>query len=120
MASLWQQYRTDTGAIFPFVPLGIVQLNEGEIVSNFSPLSALPPDDLNGIVELETACNVPDMTYRQIILYASDGGQFRINYYLPFSDTLFARLSGIIALQAFELIGERIRYSRLKRIINRG
>lgn len=120
MILVWRDYRSDTGAIYPFLPLAMGQRNANEIASTFDPKSTLSESDRENILVVDRGCSVPLLQPRQIILYASDGGQFYLDYYRSFTNTLFDNLSRNTEIQAFEFIGERIKHSRLIRMLDRG
>lgn len=118
MTFAWLNYQTDTGFNYPFVPLNVFQISD--ISSEDSPLLLLPIDDVKNATQIDSFCNVPGLTYRKIKLFLSDESVYEINYYKPFSENLFDWLSSSIKVRAFELTGETIKYSRLRKMLDRG
>lgn len=118
MVLTWSNYLTDTGYNYPFIPVNIRQIST--INRDNSPLLVLPNNDILVSTELDTSCDVPQLTYRKIKFFFSDESIYEINYYRPFTRELFNWLSNSISVRAFEFIGEQIKYSRLIKMLNRG
>ena len=78
----------------------------------------LPNLDLLELVEVKYPCSVQALTPRMIKIFASDEAQFLISYWQPFNQALFDHLTASIQVRAFEFIGERIKYSRLQRMLD--
>ena len=115
MVQVWGSYLTDLGRAYPMYALSARQVND--ISSDIDPLNLLPPAILNGLMSVKHPCPVGGLTARILILWTSDGGQFRINYPLPFSQDLFDYLNLNLDVAAFELVGEKIKYGRLRRML---
>lgn len=115
MIQVWRNYFTDLSRAYPMYALSIEQINNTSTPTN--PIDLLPPAILTNLMEVKYPCAVRELTPRQLVLFASDGGQFRLNYPLPFSQTLSDYLTANTAVQAFEFVGERIRYGRLRRML---
>lgn len=113
---VWRSYITDMGRAYPMFALSILQ--ENEVSTNIEPLDLLPSDDKNQIIEVKHSCLVKGLTPRKIRIYAVDGARFLINYYRPFNQNLQDFLIANLSISAYELIGERIKYGRLKRMLD--
>lgn len=118
MVLVWRDYRTDIGNTYPFLPLSVRQLNQ--VSTDIEPLNLLTVADAQNIIEIDKACSVPGLSSRQIIIFASDDAIFAIDYYRPFNQTLYNQLSSSLQVRAFEFVGEKIKYSRLRRMITGG
>lgn len=112
---VWTSYQTDTGRIYPFLPVSIAQI--GESRTDINLLTLLP---INNYREIKTGCSVPGLIPRSIKLYLSDDSSYQLNYPEPFSQALFNSLTTAINVRSFELIGEQIKYSRLIKMLNNG
>lgn len=117
MVLAWSNYITDTNYNYPFVPVNIRQISD--LNRDDSPVLVLLPDDINNSIDIDITCDVPQLTYRRIRFFFSDESIYEINYYRPFSRALFDYLSSSISVRAFEFIGEQIKYSRLRKMLNR-
>lgn len=115
MVLCWRSYQTDLDRAYPMFALSIRQINE--VVSEFNPLSNLPNSISQLLIEVNNPCAVGGLTPRQLALFASDGGQFLLSYPQPFNQALFDYLTANIQVVAFEFIGERLRYGRLRRLL---
>ena len=127
---VWQNYRTDLGRAYPMFVLSArfrnslpelsanssFQLNDSN--SNINPLDLLPESIVVQLIEVEHPCAVEGLTPRYLILWASDGGQFQLNYPQPFSQNLYEFLTLNTNVAAFEFVGERLKYGRLKRLLD--
>jgi len=113
---VWQQYTTDIGRIYPFIPVNIRQLSN--IGRDESPLLILPESDRNFAFEFNSFCPIKGISFRKIKVFFSDDSVYEFNYYRPFSLDLFHHLSSSISVRAFEFIGEEIRHSRLRRMLD--
>lgn len=112
---VWRSYTTDLGRAYPMFALGIIQ--ENQITTNINPLDLLPSSDLTQIINIPTGCIVSGLNPRKIRIFAADGAQFLLNYYQPFTLSLENHLVSITDVIAYEWIGERIQYGRLKRLL---
>lgn len=110
---VWTTYTTDLGKAYSLVPAIVTEL-EGS-TGNTDPISLFP--DLNLLQDVRLSCSVPDLSYRYVRLFLADGGRYEVIYPLPFNQYFLDSLSNSLAIQAFELVGERIKYSRLKRFL---
>lgn len=115
MVQVWNNYLTDLGRAYPMYALAVSQIND--VDSSFNPLDLLPPGVLTNLIKVKNSCPVTLLTPRSLLLFATDGGQFRINYPVPFDRTLFDFLTLNTDVQAFEFVGERIKYGRLWRML---
>jgi hypothetical protein len=59
-----------------------------------------------------------EITTRTIVLSSSDGGQFVLSYPVPFDETLSNYLTNSVNVVAFELIGEKLKYGRLRKLLD--
>ncbi len=118
MVAVWQIYQSDLGLTYPMLTVNII--NSGEIVTDIDLFTLLPTAVINQKLEVKSSCLVPDLTPRKIRLYLSDDSIYELSYPISFDSQLFNNLSNSINVRAFELIGETIRYSRLRRMLNRG
>ncbi|NJO99188.1 MAG: hypothetical protein HC775_16730 [Hyellaceae cyanobacterium CSU_1_1] len=116
MAKVWRSYRTDQGRVYPIYPLSVAQIND--VTSTVDAIDLLPTTIATEIIEVQHPCAVSGLTPRKIALFTSDGARFLINYPLPFSQNLANYLTATIAVTAWELIGERIVYGRLMRMLD--
>jgi hypothetical protein len=114
---LWRNYQTDTGRIYPFYAVSLRQIND--ISTDFDPLDLLPVADIENLIDANRVlpCTVPELTPRQIHLFDTDGGEFLLNYWQPFERILFDFYITNTNVAAFEFIGERIKYGRLRRML---
>lgn len=115
MVQVWRSYLTDLGRAYPMYALSARQVND--ISSNINFLDLLPPAILNGLLDVNHPCGVGGLTPRYLILYTNDGAQFRVSYPQPFSQNLYDYLTLNLEVTAFEFVGERIKYGRLKRLL---
>lgn len=118
MLAVWRDYRTDIGRTYPFLPLSVRQLNQ--VSTQVDPIQLLSVGDAANIIELKNGCKVPQLVPRQLKIYSSDDAIFAVDYYRPFTTALYEHLSGQLQVRGFEFIGEKIQYSRLTRMIERG
>lgn len=112
---IWQQYTTDMGRIYPFLSLSAVVENNQS--TNFTALDFLPNNDLGELINQQQSCFVSGLTPRKIRIFTSDGAQFLFNYYRPFNQVLEDYLVNNLDVVAYEWIGEKIKYGRLKRML---
>lgn len=115
MALVWRSYLTDLGRAYPMYALSSQQVND--VSTNINPLDLLPPGILGNLIEVNNSCGVGGLTPRYLSLFAIDGAQFRVSYPQPFSQDLFDYLTLNTQVQAFEFVGERIKYGRLRRML---
>lgn len=112
---VWTKYLTDMGRAYPMFALSVRQENDRS--TNFNGLDFLPNQDLPEIINLKNSCTIPGLTPRKIRVFTTDGAQFLLNYYQPFNQMLEDYLINNLDVQAYEWIGERIKYGRLKRML---
>ncbi len=115
MPQVWLSYLTDLGRAYPMYALSAKQVND--ISSDIDPLDLLPPAILDGLLNVKHPCGVGGLTPRYLILFTNDGAQFQLSYPQPFSQNLFDYLTLNLEVAAFEFVGERIRYGRLRRLL---
>ena len=113
---VWQNYKTDLGRAYPMFAL------DGKVVgdkpTNIDPINLLPKSISLELIDVEYPCAVDGLTPRFLILWTIDGGQFQLNYPQPFSQNLFEFLTLNTDVAAFEFVGERLKYGRLKRMLD--
>lgn len=108
-------YRSDLGRIYPMFALNVEQVND--VTTNINVFEELPAAFNNQVRRVRTTCAVPGLTPRMLILWVSDGSQFRLTYPQPFSENLADYLTANTQIQAFEFVGERIKDGRLRRML---
>lgn len=96
--------------------LSSLQVND--VPSAINPVDLLPPAIAVKAFEVKNSCSVGGLTGRRLILWASDGAQFSLVYPQPFSQALYDYLTLNTEVAAFELVGERLKYGRLKRLLD--
>lgn len=116
MIKVWQNYTSDLGRAYPMFALSVTQVND--VDTNLNPINLLPPAIRDRRIEVKNACAVNLLTPRSLILWTSDGAQFQITYPQPFSQALFDYLTLNVNVAAFEFVGERLRYGRLRRLLD--
>ena len=89
-----------------------------DVDTNLNPIDLLPLAIRNKTIEVRNACAVSLLTPRNLILWTSDGAQFEITYPQPFSQALYDFLTLNTDVAAFEFVGERLRYGRLRRLLD--
>lgn len=115
MALVCQNYITDLRRAYPLYPVTVEQVNN--VSSDINALDLLPSAILANLIEVRNSCSVAGLTPRTLILWATDGAQFRLTYPLPFDQALSDYLTQNLEVQAFELVGESIKYGRLRRML---
>lgn len=113
---VWQGYRTDLDKAYPMFALSLNRLND--VPSNIDPISLLPEAIASGLIENKYPCSVNGLTPRYLIIWDSLGAQFQLSYPQPFSQNLFDFLTLNTDVAAFEFVGERLKYGRLKRLLD--
>ena len=116
MVLAWRSYQSDLGRAYPMLALYVAQLND--VSSNINPTDLLPPLVTDNLLVVGNTCGVDGLTLRSIVLWSSDGAMFAVNYPKPFDLTLFNYLTEKLEVAAFEFIGEKLKYGRLKRLLD--
>jgi hypothetical protein len=116
MVLVWQAYATDLDRVYPFFALSINQIND--VTTDINPIDLLPNYVQDRLIEIVLPCAVAGLTPRKLALWLSDGAQFLINYPVPFSAQLAQDLTSTIDIAAWEFIGERLKYGRLRKILD--
>ena len=114
---VWRDYKTDLDRVYPMFALSIRQLND--VPSDIDPVSLLPEAIASQLIENKYPCGVEGLTPRYLILWDSNGAQWRLNYPQPFSQNLFDFLTLNLNVAAFEFVGERLKYGRLRRMLDK-
>ena len=118
MVLSWRSYRSDLDRVYPMFALSVRQINP-EIAGTIDPLTLLPDAIASQIIDVDRPCAVGGLTARTLVLWALDGGQYRVTYPQPFSQNLYDYLTLNSEVQAFEFVGERLKYGRLRRLLDR-
>ena len=113
---VWQQYQSDLGRAYPMYALVIRRLND--IDSQLNPVEMLPAAVRSQVIEVNNSCRVDGLTARSLILYLNDGAQFQIFYPEPFNQVLSDYLTLNFNVLAFEFVGERLKYGRMRRLLD--
>lgn len=113
---VWRGYKTDLDRVYPMFALSSVQLND--VLSNIDPVSLLPEAIASQLIENKHPCGVDGLTPRYLIFWDKNGASFKLNYPQPFSQNLFDFLTLNTDVAAFEFVGERLKYGRLKRLLD--
>ena len=116
MVQVWQSYRTDLGRAYPFFALSVQQVND--VSTTINPIDLLPTAILENLIDLKTPCAVPGLTPRYLSLFASDGARFMITYPQPFDNSLAQFLTDNLEVAAWEFVGERLKYGRLRKLLD--
>ncbi|MEY2832273.1 MAG: hypothetical protein RLZZ574_1531 [Cyanobacteriota bacterium] len=116
MVQVWQAYQTDLGRVYPMFALSINQVND--VATDINPIDLLPNYVLDNLIEIGSPCAVAGLTPRKLALWLSDGAQFLINYPVPWSTQLAQDLTSTVDIVAWEFIGERLKYGRLRKILD--
>lgn len=116
MVQVYQNYTTDVGRAYPLYALAIFQVND--VDTDINPINLLPSAIISQIKRVRNSCSVTELTPRRLSLWTTDGAQFFITYPQPFSQNLADYLTASTQVQAWEFIGERIRYGRLRRMLD--
>ncbi len=116
MAQVWQSYLSDLGRSYPMLGVSVAQVND--ISTNTNPLELLPTAIQDSWMRVRNVCDVPGLTPRVLILWLGDGSQFRLTYPQPFSENLADYLTATPDIAAWEFVGERIKYGRLRRLLD--
>lgn len=95
--------------------LNVGQVND--IDSSINPIDLLPPAITDSLRQVRNTCAVSGLTPRVLILWTTEGAQFRLTYPVPFSEDLADLLTNNLQVQAFEFVGERIKDGRLRRML---
>ncbi|MEO1692188.1 MAG: hypothetical protein AAFR63_11765 [Cyanobacteria bacterium J06631_6] len=115
MIQAWQNYQSDLGRAYPMFALSIQQL--GDVDSSINPVDLLPASIVSSLLSVRNTCAVSGLTPRVLILWTTEGAQFRVSYPVPFSEDLADLLTNNLQVQAFEFVGERIKDGRLRRML---
>lgn len=113
---VWRSYQTDLDRAYPFFALSVQQVND--VSTNINPLDLLPTAILGNLIDIQNPCAVPGLTPRYLSLFTSDGAQFTITYPQPFDNSLAQFLTDNLDIAAWEFVGERIKYGRLRKLLN--
>jgi hypothetical protein len=111
----WRTYQSDLGRVYPMFALNAQQVNN--TASDIDPVELLPPIILANLIEVKNFCAVDSLTPRTLILWTSEGSQFVLNYPNPFTEALKDYLTLNINVAAFEFVGEKLKYGRLRRML---
>jgi hypothetical protein len=96
--------------------LSIIQTND--VTTNINPVDLLPIYVTSSLIEIGSPCTVFGLTPRKLALWLSDGAQFLISYPQPWTTQLAQDLTNTVEIVAWEFIGERLKYGRLRKILD--
>jgi hypothetical protein len=96
--------------------LSINQVND--VATDINPIDLLPNYVLNNLIDIGSPCAVAGLTPRKLALSLSDGASFLISYPTPWTTQLAQDLTNTIEIVAWEFIGERLKYGRLRKILD--
>ena len=116
MVLVWRSYQTDLGKAYPFFALSRRQVND--VSTSINPIELLPTAILGEEIDVPNPCAVTGLTPRYLSLFASDGAQFTITYPQPFDNSLAQFLTSNLDVAAWEFVGERLKYGRLRRLLD--
>ena len=116
MVLVWQSYQTDLGRAYPFFVLSVQQVND--LSTNINPIELLPTAILGSLIDIKNPCAVSGLTPRYLSLFASDGAQFTITYPTPFDNSLAQFLTDNLEVAAWEFVGEKLKYGRLRKLLD--
>ena len=116
MVLVWRSYQSDLGRAYPFFALSARQVND--VSTTINPMDLLPTAILGDLIDVRNPCAVSGLTPRYLSLFASDGAQFTITYPQPFDNSLAQFLTNNLDVAAWEFVGERIKYGRLRKLLN--
>lgn len=116
MVFVWLSYRSDLSRAYPMFALSSRQIND--VPTDIDPISLLPPAIANNAIKVKNPCAVDLLIPRYLILWTSDGAQFQLTYPQPFSQNLYDYLTLNVNVSAFEFVGERLKYGRLRRLLD--
>lgn len=115
MPLVWRSYTSDLGRVYPMLALSTRQIND--VSSDINSVELLPIQIQAFLLDV-TPCAVDGLTPRFLILWSTDGAQFQLNYPQPFSQNLVDFLTFNLNVTAFEFVGEKLKYGRLRRMLN--
>lgn len=116
MALAFYSYTTDTGNSYNFLPVSISQVNP-EVSTNYTGRELLEDLLPANLVNINRPCPVPGLTQRSIFIRFDDASVFRIGYSNLFTQALYNQLIADNRVDLFTFTGERIRHSRLIKIL---
>lgn len=110
-------YRTDAGRLYPYYRLEVDQVNN--ISTQFDdPIMFLPNEIKNLIITTQNICNVRGLLPRILNLTFIDNAAYSITCALPFNSQLKNHLANQPEIKSFQFVGEKIKHSRLKRLLD--
>jgi hypothetical protein len=116
MALAFYSYTTDTGKIYNFLPVSISQVNP-EISTNYTGRELLEDLLPANVFDIDPPCPVFGLTQRSIFVRFDDASVFKIGYSNLFTQALSNQLLADNRVDLFTFTGERIRHSRLIKIL---
>ena len=116
MAQVWASYLSDLGRAYPMVSIQITQVNDTP--TDINPIDLLPSAIQSQAMRVSNPCGIDGLTFRRLSLWLSDGSQFLVSYPQPFSENLADYLTANTNIAAWEFIGERVRYGRLRKMLD--
>ena len=116
MVKTYLTYQSDLARVYPMFALSVQQIND--VPTDIDPVDLMPPVILANLIDISNPCAVAGLTPRKLALWLSDGAQFLLTYPQPFSDQLAVYLTASVQITAWEFIGERLKYGRLRKILD--
>lgn len=96
----------------------LVVRQTNDISTDINPVELLPRTMRSRIIDLQNSCSVDGLFARLLVLYTNEGARFELVYPEPFSQSLLEFLTTNFDVAAFEFVGERLKYGRLKRLLD--
>ena len=116
MVQAFLAYQSDLARVYPMFALSVEQIND--IPTDINPVDLLPQIASTNLIDISNPCAVAGLTPRKLALWLSDGAQFLLTYPQPFSNQLADYLTASVEITAWEFIGERLKYGRLRKILD--
>jgi hypothetical protein len=116
MVQAFLAYQSDLARVYPMFALSVVQVND--IPTDINPVDLLPQALHSNLIDISNPCAVYGLTPRKLALWLSDGAQFLLTYPQPFSDQLAVYLTASVQITAWEFVGERLKYGRLRKLLD--
>ena len=91
MVLVWQAYKSDLDRVYPMFAVMSQQL--GDVPTKSTAIDLLPPSISSSAIDVKYPCLVDQLTPRYLILWASDGAQFKLSYPQPFNQNLYDYLT---------------------------
>ena len=116
MVQAFLAYQSDLARVYPMFALGVEIVND--IPTDINPVDLLPQAIATNLIDISNPCAVAGLTPRKLALWLSDGAQFKLTYPQPFSNQLAVYLTASVEIAAWEFVGERLKYGRLRKLLD--